>query len=190
MYFYFGKIAATPPNAGVLADARPRFARIVGAKNAAFLGCVHGGIEPIGVAGRNAKTDSTQALRVGGQAAREFFPDRAAVHRFVEAAAWALPSPVFPRPLAGCPQVGIDYVGVLGVNGYLNGPRVFVFIKHLFPRFAAVAAAIHAAFFVGAVRVSQYCRKNSVFVGGVNGQAANLLSVAQSQVRPSFARVG
>src|SRR5439155_17735434 len=103
--FHLGEIAAAAPQALLAVDASPTFAGVVGAIDAAEPGRIDQGIKALRIVRRRADADPAQPLFRGRQALGKLPPGRAAIRRFVEPAAWALPRPVLPRALPGGPEI-------------------------------------------------------------------------------------
>ncbi len=108
--FYLGEVAAPAPEPRVAAEPGPGCPGIIGSVDPAHFRRIDGGIEPVRVAGSNAKANAAQALSNGRQAVRQFLPGGAAIGRFVEAAFGSLPGTVFPGALPGRPQVSVNDV--------------------------------------------------------------------------------
>src|SRR5579885_2091041 len=95
-------------------------------------------------------------------------PVIAAVGGFEDTAVGAAPGAVLPRSLAGLPQACIKHAAIFGVHLDIGTASVFVFVKHLLKRFAAVRRPVNAAFLVGTIGMPEHGDKNGVRVLGID----------------------
>ena len=128
-----GKIAAADASGGaqVGGGAGPMFAGVVGAVGAVSGGGGEGGVEAAGIAGGDGEVGLDEAIGAGGNAVGERAPGGAAIGGFEDAAAGAVPRTVFPGPLAGLPERGVDGVGIAWIDLDVAGAGVFVFAEDL-----------------------------------------------------------
>src|SRR5262249_2641201 len=108
MHFHFGEVRAAIPYTRFFVDSPPTFPGVVRAIDAAEFRRVYGCIDAIGIARRNAETDSSQTLLECRKPFRKLSPCVAAVGRFVETAAGPLPLAVLPRPQSRSPHIGVN----------------------------------------------------------------------------------
>src|SRR5207237_351685 len=185
-----GKIAAASPEPGLAIDTTPVFAGVVRAVDPALLRRIHQGIEPPRVRGDDADADSSKLLLGTRKSLRELPPGGAAVAGLEQPAAGPLPGAVFPGTLPRRPEDSINGLGGGRIERQGNGTRVFVLVKYLLPRVAAVGRAKDAALGVGAVRVTEHRDKHAASVARIDDERADLLSVAQADMPPGLAAVG
>ena len=124
------------------------------------------------------------------QANRQLFPRRAAVGRFKDAAVRAAECAVLEKPLLLMPQRGVNRVRIFRIDADVVTAGVFVLIKNLLERCAAVDGAENSALGIGTVRMSQGRDKKPVRIPRIDFNIGNHLRIAQPKVRPGFARVG
>src|SRR6185295_8106845 len=113
-----------------------------------------------------------------------------AVRRLPEAAARAVRRRVdVPGRPPRLPERGVDRARVAGLEGEVDGAGVLVLEEHLLPMRAAVARPEDAALGVGTVGVAESGDVDEIGVRRVDEDAADLLAVAQADVRPGLAAV-
>ena len=66
---------------------------------------------------------------------------------------------------------------------------VLIAIQHLFERLATIDGSINTAFFVRPVRMTGYGYKDAVRIFWIDRQLRDLLTFAQSEMRPRFAGI-
>ena len=90
--------------------------------------------------------------------------------------------PVLPRPLTRGPEDGEDDVGVVGIEGEVDGAGVLVAIEDLLEGLAAVGGAEDAPLGVGAVGMPEDGDEEAVRVARIDDDHGDLLRVAQAEV--------
>ena len=175
-------------------DPRPRLARIVtavdsrGATVAARAGLLVAGNrreEPLGICRRDGHVRLDDGRKPVGQR----FPRRATVDRLEDAAIGAGPNRIFPRPLPLFPHGGVDRIGIGWIDVDVVATGVLVLREHLLKRLSAIGRAIDAALLIRSVGMSQRGHEEPVGILGIDGDARNLLRIAQSEVHPRPASV-
>src|ERR1019366_1554721 len=121
--------------------------------------------------------------------AGQLLPRESAVHRFVQAAAWAAAVEV-PGLAADLPQGSVDYAGIPRIEYHINRAGIVVLIQDLLPGFAAVRGAENTPFRIRAPRMPQGCDQNKVRIARIDDDGADVARVFQAQVLPGQASVG
>src|SRR5580692_6582250 len=186
-----GEIGAASPDALFMIDALPAFSGVVGAIEAAYFGRgVNQRIDAIWIAGRNAKSNPTQALRVCRQTFVERIPGFAAVGGLEQTPAVAFERAAGgPGRAAGRPHVRIENLRIFGIEGEVGGTGVIIFVENFLPGSPAVAGAEDAALGVWPVRMAEDGNENAIGILRVDDDVGDLLAVAQAQVLPGFSAV-
>jgi hypothetical protein len=87
------------------------------------------------------------------------------------------------------PEVGVQDVGIIGVELDAVRAGIGVHVQNLFPRCPAVAAAKHAAFAVRAIRAPHAGDIDGGWIGGVHDDAAHLAHVLEPDMGPALAAI-
>ena len=132
------EIPCTLAVAIIVVHARPRVARIVGAKQPAFLG-LDERIHAIGVRSRNRNSDASQ-VAFWQAIALQVLPRQAAIDRFVQAAARSAAVEI-PRLAAYLPQRRVHHTGIPGIEDNINRAGVVVLVQNFLPGVAAIGGA-------------------------------------------------
>src|SRR6185437_1353116 len=113
------------------------------------------------------------------------------VGRAVEPALRAAEGTVFPRRLLPLPHTRENNLRIVRVNLYVGRAGAVVDEENPLKCFSSVECAIEAALLVRSVGMAFYGNEDAVRIGGIDGELADLLAVADClQVRPCFSSVG
>src|SRR5215471_1437536 len=135
---------------------------------------------------RSARRDSEVRLHdCGWKTFGQLPPSLTAIDRFENAAAIAVEHAVFPRSFARFPQRCVNDLRIAWINLNIARADVLIAVQHLFECFAAVERSINATLFVRSIRMAGYGNKDAVRSFWINCQLRDLLTIAQSQMRPS-----
>src|SRR5262245_9650468 len=175
------------PQLASFVDLGPRRAGVIGAKDAAVL-CFDDGPDAIGVRGRYGDADDADRALRQSLVARDLLPCVAAVDALPEAGAIAAAFQT-EGGTPDSPSAGVENPGIVRVEAKLETPRVLIHEQDALPGFAAIGAAEHAAFFVGAIQVSQRRDIDDIGILGMDAHARDVPRVAQPDVLPRDARI-
>ena len=87
------------------------------------------------------------------------------------------------------PQVGVDYIGIVGVELDAVRAGVGVHVQDLLPGLAAITAAKHAAFAVRTIRPAHAGDIDGARIGGMHDDAAHLAHVFEANMGPALAAI-
>src|ERR1044071_9298778 len=89
----------------------------------------------------------------------------AAISRFIDSAAWSgnWCVSVVGWP-ADIPERSIDGAWIVGIESYIDGAGVFIFVKNARPALAAIGCAIDTALCVWTKTVAERCHEHDVRV--------------------------
>src|SRR5258706_1225738 len=138
----------------------------------------------MGIAGSDRDVDLREIL---GESVGKRMPCASAIGGFEQSAASSVDFViVLPGSFARFPHGGINYVGIRGVDLYVGGSGVLVFVNDLLPSLAAVSRTEQAALFIGAVGMAEHGCKNPVRIAWVDGECGNLQAITQAEMSPGF----
>src|SRR5206468_9502417 len=149
---------------------------------------IHHRVDAIGAAGGEGEAD---AAGLGGEAlSGERRPGRPAVRRLVEAA----PRPVrrridAPGRTPRLPERGVHHARIAGTEGEVDGAGVLVLEEDLVPAPPAIRRAEDPALGIGTVGMAEGGQEHAVRIARVDQDAADLLRVAETDVRPGAAAI-
>src|SRR4029077_3350254 len=103
---------------------------------------------------------------------------------FKNAPAVSVEHSVFPGAFARFPQRRVNNLRTARIDEHIARADVLIAIQNFFERFAAIERSINAAFFVGPVRMTGYGHKDAIRIFWIDSQLRDLLTVAQSEMRP------
>ncbi len=170
-----------------VAHAGPGGALVFGAVNAAERGMLEFRVHDVGVFAIDV--DGATAHVAGcGQAAGHFGPVRAAVDGAVETGIGTA-AVVSIGGAAALIGGGVEDVGARGIDGDIGDAGVFVDGQRQAPGGAAVGAFVDAALFVRSPQIAERRDVHDVGIGGVDHDAADVVSLLEAQVRPGNAGI-
>ena len=178
-----GEILGATANAFFAIGFLPGRTGVVAAVDAAtvrfFDECENSG----GIGGRNADADASD---IGGQSRREFSPRRAAVGGFEKTARriGLVDTHEIPRPVSRSPKRRVDDIGCFGIDRYGYRARIGIRAQHFGVRRAAVDGPIESAFGVRPERVTDDGDERAFRIARIDGDALDLLRVAQTAMHP------
>src|SRR5271170_1226534 len=177
-----GEIGAAAPDAFFVIYAQPTFSGVFRAIEAADFGRgVNQRVHAIRTTGGNAEADAAEALRVCGETFGERAPGIAAIGGFEKATVVAFERVAGgPGRPAGRPQVGINDLRILGIEGQVGGAGVVIFVENFLPGCTAVGGAENAAFGIRAVGMAEDGYENAIGILRVYQDICDLLAVAQT----------
>ena len=180
------EVPAAPPHARVARCLHPRGARIVRAEEAPFFRVNHR-VDAARIARRDRDAAPAEPF---GWKARQLIPTRAAVGRFVDAAAGTVRRRIgVPRRPARVPQARVHHLRVRRIDGNVDRADAVVLVQNPFPRFAAVCRSVDAALRVRRIEMTDCRHEDDVRVLRIHGDAADVVGVVESDVRPGNARI-
>jgi hypothetical protein len=116
-------------------------------------------------------------------------PRLAAVSGFKDATAVSVEHSVFPRSFARFPQRRVNNLWIARIDQHIARADVLIVIKNFFECFSPIERSINAAFFVRPIGMTDYGNKDAVWIFWIDGQLRDLLTVAQSEMRPRLSGV-
>ena len=166
-------------------DALPLGAAVVRAVESAFVG-LDQGVDAVRIRGHRHADAAVGALRKA--VVFQLLPGRASIAGAVETAAGATAGQR-PRRAAGFPERGEEDIGIVRVEGDVDGPGVFVLIKYFLPGLAAIHGAKYATFLVRAKRMAERCDVRDIRVFRMDEHASDGTGVLEADIFPGFASV-
>ena len=183
------KVVAPPEDPAVGRGTRPAGTRIVAPIEAA-LGPRGGRHEdPAGVARTDADAKASQAISCGRDSTGELRPGRAAIGALEEPRVGTAPRGILPWALPRFPEHGVHRIGIIGRQHHVGGAGVLVLEEHPLERLPPIGGAVDATLGIGSVRMPQHRHENAVRVRGIDGDARDLLAVAEPQMGPAPATI-
>ena len=116
-------------------------------------------------------------------------PRLTAIDRFENAAAVAVEHAIFPWSFTRFPKRSVNNCRIARIDLHIARADVLIAIQHLFECFAAIDGSINTAFFVRPVRMTGYGHKDAVRIFWIDRQLRDLLTIAQSEMRPRFSGI-
>src|ERR1035438_5371699 len=117
-------------------------------------------------------------------------PGASAVGRLEQSAAGSVDFvAVLPRAFAHFPHRSVNYVGIRGIDLYIGGAGVLVFVEDFLPGLAAIESLEKAALFIGAVGMAEHGGEDSIGIARVDGERRDLQAVAQAEMTPGLAGI-
>src|SRR5262249_5678598 len=151
------------------------------------LGVLDESVDDAGILAVDGDADAADVAG-GGQALAELGPVGAAVDGLVEAAGGTA-AVIAERGAAALVGRRIQRVGAVAVEGDIDHAGVLVDEEDVRPGFAAVGGFVDAALFVGSPEMAEGGDVGGVGIGGMDGDAADVVGIAESQVGPGLAAV-
>ena len=96
---------------------------------------------------------------------------------------------IFPRAFARFPHRGVNHVRIRGIDLYVRGSGVLIFVDGFLPGPAAIGGAEKAALFIRPVGMAEHGREDSIGIARVDGERGNLQAVAQAEMSPRLSSV-
>jgi hypothetical protein len=182
-----GVVEGTLPQLAVVVGALPGGAGVVGAEDAALRILDDG---PDAVAVHGADRDSDAPDHAGGQAgiARDLGPVLTGVGAPEQSAARATAGHL-PGGARRLPGGGEENVGMLRIEGEVDGATRVVAVEHLPPALAAVGGLEHPALHVASMRMAEGGDVDDVRIARVDADLRDRVRLGEPNVRPGLAGV-
>ena len=144
-------------------------------------------INTVGVAARDRDASPSENSR--GQAFPiQVFPGVAAIDGLVKSATGTTAGEA-PWRARTLPESGEEHIGIVRIEGQVNGASLVILEQNLLPGLAAIAGAEDAAVRIGAISMAERGNIDKIRIARMNQNSGDVLRVVQANVGPGFAAV-